>query len=129
MRKKVIVTCNGCFDGLHQGHLFFLGYCRALGDTLIVGVNSDEYILKRKRVPIPQDERVSELRRIGCIDRIVTFKEDDPREFIKKYKPDIHCIGEEYIGTAIEIELCREMGIKIVFVPRVGDWSSTKIRG
>lgn len=129
MSNDILVTCNGCFDGLHPGHVFFLSFCRDYGDRLIVGINCDDYVLKKKRIPIPQDERAYALRSLGFIDKVVIFNEDSPCEFIKKYKPDIHCIGEEYKDSAVELPLCMEMGIKVVFVPRVGTWSSTSIRG
>lgn len=125
-----IVTCNGCFDGLHHGHLFFLGYCLAQGNKLIVGINSDEYIFHHKRKnPIPQQKRISDLMELGFVDCVQVFSDENPISFIRSVKPDIHCISEEYKGVAIEEQICRELGIKVVYVPRVGKWSSTSIRG
>jgi len=124
-----IVTCNGCFDGLHPGHLFILGFAKAQADELVVGINSDEYIRRVKgRKPIPAEERVSALMRLGCVSRVVVFNENDPREFIRSVHPYIHCIGVEYKGRAVEEPLCRELGIWLVLVPRVGNWSSTSLR-
>ena len=125
-----LVTTNGCFDGLHPGHLFFLGFCRAQGSRLIVGINTDEYIIRRKRpLPIPQDQRQRDLLELGFVDSVVIFQEDDPNEFLNIIKPDIHCIGEEYKDTAAELDVCRKLGVRIVYVPRIGRWSSTSIRG
>ena len=127
---NLIVTTNGCFDGLHQGHLFFLGFCRAQGGRLIVGINTDEYIIKRKRpVPIPQDQRRQDLLDLGFVEDVEIFQDDNPNEFLRRRRPDIHCIGEEYRDTAVELEVCRKLGIRVVYVPRIGKWSSSLIRG
>jgi len=124
-----IVTCNGCFDGLHPGHLFILGFAKAHGDKLVVGINSDEYILKHKhRQPIPAEERANALMELGCVDSVIVFYEDDPREFIRRIRPAVHCIGVEYEGRAVEESVCRELGVRLVYVPRVGKWSSTLLR-
>jgi D-beta-D-heptose 7-phosphate kinase/D-beta-D-heptose 1-phosphate adenosyltransferase len=122
--------CNGCFDGLHPGHMFFLGFCRGQGDRLVVGINSDEYIRSKKgREPVPYAERAAALRAIGCIEAVVIFEECNPSVFIRSVHPDVHCIGEEYRDTAAELETCRELGIDVVYVPRVGKWSTTGLRG
>ena len=128
--SDVIVTCNGCFDGLHPGHLFYLGFCRAQGNILIVGLNSDEHIRACKgREPIPLWERMAAIAELKVASQVLSFREPDPRAFLRRVKPDIHCIGEEYFGRAIEEETCRELGITIVWVPRIGKWSSTLLRG
>jgi cytidyltransferase-like protein len=124
-----LVTCNGCFDGLHPGHLFFLGFCRAQGSRLIVGINSDGYIAQNKRShPFPSWERKKALMDLGIIESVDVFTEDDPIEFIRRTEPEIHCIGEEYRDSAAELEICRMKGISVVYVPRVGKWSSTMMR-
>ena len=127
--KKTVEKCNGCFDGLHPGHLFFLGFACAHGDELVVGINSDEYIARRKgKVLVPVQERVKALMGLGIVKKVVIF-DDDPRCFIRQIHPDVHCTGYEYReGKAIEDQLCKDMGIRLVFVPRVGEWSSTILR-
>jgi len=125
-----IVTCNGCFgQELHPGHYFFLGFARGLGDELVVGINSDRYIREHKGYePIPEGERVEMLMRLGFIREVVVFRESDPIEFIRKVRPDIHCTGEEYRhGTCKEEAICRALWIKLVFVPRIGSWSTRGI--
>ena len=125
-----LVTCNGCFDGVHPGHMFFLGFCRALGKQLVVGINSDEYILRHKRKNfIPEADRKMRLMDLGFIYAVHIFREETPVEFIRRWRPDVHCIGEEYRDKAVEIGPCKEMGIKIVYVPRIGSWSSSALRG
>ena len=127
--NDIIVTCNGCFDGLHPGHLFFLGFCRALGTRLIVGINCDEYIAKNKR-PKPfysAKKRKQMLMNLGIIDNVVVFTEDNPVQFIVKIKPDIHCTGEEYRNNCAEEKICNALNIKLFFVPRISQWSTTGI--
>ena len=130
IEEGILVTCNGCFDSLHPGHLFFLGFCRGQGSRLIVGINTDEYIRSNKRpFPIQQDQRVADLMNLGFIESVEIFPESDPRAFIIRNRPDIHCIGKEYENTAMEVQTCRELGIRVAFIPRIGTWSSTSLRG
>ena len=125
----MIITCNGCFDGLHPGHLFYLGYCLAQGSELIVFINNDDYIRRvKKRKPIPQEQRQADLEKLGFI-RSVQIFENDPIEFLNWVLPDVHCVSEEYKESGCkEAQFCKENNIKIAWVPRVGDWSSTKLR-
>ena len=127
---KTIVTCNGCFDSLHPGHLFFLGFCRGQGDELYVGINSDDYIRnKKQREPVPEEKRRAALMELGFITGVTVFREPNPCQFIQSIKPQVHCTGEEYQnGTCAEAGICASLGIKLVYVPRVGDWSSTSLR-
>jgi D-beta-D-heptose 7-phosphate kinase/D-beta-D-heptose 1-phosphate adenosyltransferase len=121
-----LVSCNGCFNGLHYGHLFYLGFALGHGDALVVGINDDSHIRQKKGyVPVPEAERVKALMDLGFIREVIVFHEPDPREFIKKVRPNIHCTGAEYQnGTCIEESLCRELGIELVYVPRIGRWST-----
>lgn len=121
-----IVTCNGCFNGIHPGHLFFLGFARGQGDELVVGINSDEYIRCKKGYdPIPEARRIKDLMDLAFIREVVVFNEPDPREFIRRVCPNAHCTGAEYSnGTCVEEGVCRELGIRLVYIPRIGNWST-----
>ena len=121
-----VVTCNGCFNGIHPGHLFFLGFARGQGDELVVGINSDEYIrCKKGYVPIPEAERIQALMDLNFIREVLVFNEPDPREFIRRVSPDVHCTGAEYSnGTCVEEKLCRELGVELKYIPRIGLWST-----
>ena len=124
-----IVTCNGCFDGLHAGHLFLLGFakgqCRPQ-DKLIVLINSDEYIKKNKRPnPQPALKRASALLAVEVVHDVSVFTSDNACEMLQELKPRIHCVGEEYKDGCPEIDLCAEIGTKVVFVPRVGVWRAS----
>ncbi|MBY0359465.1 MAG: D-glycero-beta-D-manno-heptose 1-phosphate adenylyltransferase [Candidatus Obscuribacterales bacterium] len=96
---KKIVSTNGCFDILHVGHVRILQEARALGDILVVGLNSDDSVkrLKGPTRPINKDiDRAEVLAALGCVDYVTLFAEDTPVEFLKLLKPDIHVKGADY---------------------------------
>jgi len=96
--KKVVFT-NGCFDILHLGHVKYLQKARALGDVLIVGVNSNESVTRLKGPSRPVNDefdRAYLLASLEVVDYVVIFKEDTPYELIKKIKPDILVKGADY---------------------------------
>jgi D-beta-D-heptose 7-phosphate kinase / D-beta-D-heptose 1-phosphate adenosyltransferase len=120
-----LCVCNGCFDGLHPGHLFLLGYAAAQADDLVVGVNSDLHIRRTKgREPwFPESERIRTLEALGIIRHVVVF-EDDPSELVLYWHPEVYCVGAEYRTTYLARRVCEGMGVRVVFVPRVGSWAS-----
>jgi D-beta-D-heptose 7-phosphate kinase/D-beta-D-heptose 1-phosphate adenosyltransferase len=96
--KKMVFT-NGCFDILHLGHVKYLQKARALGDILIVGVNSNESVsrLKGSTRPVNDEfDRAYLLASLEVVDYVVIFEEDTPYELIKKVKPDILVKGADY---------------------------------
>jgi len=96
--KKIVFT-NGCFDILHLGHVKYLQKAKALGDKLIIGVNSNESVkrLKGEDRPINDEyDRAYLLASLEVVDYVVIFKENTPYELIKKIKPDILVKGADY---------------------------------
>ncbi len=96
--KKIVFT-NGCFDVLHAGHVSYLQKAKALGDVLIVGLNSDASVqqLKGKGRPVNnQDDRSLVLAGLSSIDYIVIFNEETPYELIRTIRPDILVKGADY---------------------------------
>jgi len=96
---KTVVFTNGCFDLLHVGHIRSLQEARALGDVLIVGLNSDASVrqIKGPGHPIvPQDERAELLASLACVDFVTLFDEPTPEQLIAALQPDIHCKGGDY---------------------------------
>src|SRR5688572_15703629 len=93
------VFTNGCFDVLHIGHVRFLQTCRAMGDWLVVGLNSDKSVrrLKGPRRPVfPAEWREAVLRALRCVDDVVMFSEDTPECVIRRLRPDILVKGLGY---------------------------------
>ena len=99
-----IVFTNGCFDILHFGHISYLNQARALGDLLIVGLNSDNSIkrLKGKDRPINcQEDRAALLCALECVDFVIIFDEDTPLELIKAIQPHFLAKGADYQGKEV----------------------------
>jgi len=101
---KTVVFTNGVFDLLHVGHLRYLQQARALGDALIVGVNSDRSVRANKgagRPITPEAERVEILGALACVDGVVVFDEDTPHEIIAALQPDVLVKGADWAADAI----------------------------
>src|SRR5262245_55152276 len=96
---QTIVFTNGVFDLLHPGHVRYLQHARALGDALIVGVNSDRSVRANKgagRPITPEDERVEILEALTCVDAVVVFDTDTPHELIAAIQPDVLVKGADW---------------------------------
>lgn len=94
-----IVFTNGCFDILHFGHVSYLQEAKRLGDTLIVGVNSDESIKRLKGIDrpiVPLKERMGMLASLECVDFVISFEQDTPLELIKEICPQVLVKGADY---------------------------------
>ena len=101
--QKVIFT-NGCFDLLHPGHIHYLSEAKALGDVLIVGLNSDASVkqLKGQDRPINNQEfRAKMLLGLKPVDAVVIFNEENPVKLISMIKPAIHVKGGDYKVTEL----------------------------
>ena len=128
--KRVVFT-NGCFDILHPGHTRYLCAARALGDYLIVAVNSDRSVraIKGEGRPIlSQDARIELLAALGCVDGVVVFDEENPLKVIQFLMPHILVKGgdwkeEEIIGA----DVVKKAGGEVVRIPYIMGFSSTDI--
>ena len=101
---KTIVFTNGVFDLLHIGHLRYLEEARGLGDVLLVGVNSDRSVrdLKGPGRPITAEgERAEVLAALTCVDGVVIFDEETPRDLIQAIQPDVLVKGSDWAEDAI----------------------------
>lgn len=108
--KKIVFT-NGCFDIIHIGHVRYLKESKALGDVLVVGLNSDRSVslIKPGRPINPQDHRAEVLSSLEMVDYITLFDEETPYELIKLLQPDILVKGgdwkkEDIVGSDIAKE-------------------------
>ncbi|MSR89083.1 MAG: D-glycero-beta-D-manno-heptose 1-phosphate adenylyltransferase [Candidatus Margulisbacteria bacterium] len=101
--KRVVFT-NGCFDLLHRGHLAYLEEAKALGDVLIIGVNSDASVrrLKGAKRPImPQEDRLTLLASLEMVDAVVLFDDETPIPLLRVLRPDIHVKGGDYAPESL----------------------------
>ncbi|MBI5188113.1 MAG: D-glycero-beta-D-manno-heptose 1-phosphate adenylyltransferase [Nitrospirae bacterium] len=108
--KKIVFT-NGCFDIIHIGHIRHLKQARAMGDVLVVGLNSDRSvsIIKPERPINPQNQRAEVLSSLEMVDYVTMFDEDTPYELIKLLVPDVLVKGgdwkkEDIVGSDIAKE-------------------------
>jgi len=124
VEKKVVFT-NGCFDILHKGHIDYLKKSKALGDKLIVGLNSDKSVskLKGKGRPINnQEDRKSVLEALSFVDEVIIFSSDTPYELIKQIEPDIITKGGDY---TVEQVVGNDLA-EVVIIPLTEGYSTTK---
>jgi rfaE bifunctional protein nucleotidyltransferase chain/domain len=101
--RKLVFT-NGCFDILHIGHVRYLNSARALGDALIVGVNSDRSVREIKgasRPIVPESERAEVLAALACVDAVFIFDDPTPKRVIEAIVPDILVKGADWDITEI----------------------------
>jgi D-beta-D-heptose 7-phosphate kinase/D-beta-D-heptose 1-phosphate adenosyltransferase len=126
-----IVFTNGCFDILHRGHIAYLNRAKALGDLLVVGVNSDASVVRLKgpaRPVNPLDDRVQVLAALSCVDHIVAFGEDTPERLIEGVRPHVFAKGGDYRRETLpEARLVEQLGGVVQILPYVEDRSTTSI--
>lgn len=128
--KKVVFT-NGCFDILHAGHIDYLNKAKALGDILIVGLNTDDSVKKikgDKRPILNQDERAEIISNLKPVDYVVLFDEDTPAELINELVPDILIKGADWkIDEIVGGETVLANGGEVKTIEFVNDQSTSKI--
>ena len=98
-RDGRLVFTNGVFDILHRGHVEYLYAARALGDALVVGVNTDDSVRRLKgpaRPVVPLADRLYVLAGLGCVDAVTAFDEDTPGDLIAALLPDLLVKGGDY---------------------------------
>lgn len=129
--NKRIVFTNGVFDILHIGHVRYLEKARALGDVLIVGVNSDKSVskLKGKSRPITnQADRAAVLAALKCVDYVTIFNDDTPVKLLQTIKPNYHVKGGDYKSKDLpEYKTIIDNGGKVVIINYVKGKSTTAI--
>jgi len=130
-KGKQIVFTNGCFDVLHLGHVRYLEEAKALGDVLVVGVNSDSSVRKLKgpkRPILPEQERTEILSGLGCVDYITIFNEADPLKLITSLKPNLLVKGGDWTREQIVgREVVERSGGELVIIPFVKGASTSNV--
>ncbi len=118
---RVVVFTNGCFDLLHAGHVEYLQRAKALGDLLVVGVNSDDSVRRIKGPDRPINrlaDRSLVLAGLASVDLVVPFEEADPGRLISTLQPDILVKGEDWPEEDIVgREVVASRGGKVVRIP------------
>jgi len=127
---KVVFT-NGCFDLMHAGHAQYLQAAKALGDVLVVGLNSDESVRRIKgssRPIIDQENRAFMLAALSSVDYVVIFEEDTPLELIKFIRPDVLVKGGDWAEDEIVgADIVKQDGGQVYSLPLREGLSSSKI--
>jgi rfaE bifunctional protein nucleotidyltransferase chain/domain len=129
--RQTLVFTNGCFDLLHPGHLHYLIKAKALGDRLIVGINTDRSVkkLKGKKRPLsPERDRLEMLAGLACVDYVTTFDEPDPYQLIALLRPDVIVKGGDWpVDQIIGRDLVTQGGGKAVSIPFTPGYSTTTL--
>lgn len=132
-KGRRVVFANGCFDVLHVGHVRYLEAAKALGDLLIVGINSDKQTRRLKgegRPLMPQDQRAEIVSSIGAVDLVTVFDEPTVEQLLLALKPDIHAKGTDYTeDTVPERAVVRSYGGRVAIAGDPKDHSSSQIIG
>jgi len=126
-----IVFANGCFDLLHVGHVRYLEAAKALGDLLIVGVNSDDQARRLKgagRPLLPQDQRAEIVASLEAVDFVTIFAEPTVEQLLLALKPDIHAKGTDYTEDSVpERDVVRSYGGRVAIAGDPKDHSSSEM--
>jgi rfaE bifunctional protein nucleotidyltransferase chain/domain len=130
-RSERVVFTNGCFDLLHRGHIEYLTAARALGDVLIVGVNTDASVRALKgpeRPVVGEEDRAMVLAALRCVDAVTLFAEETPRELIAGLLPDVLVKGGDYREKdVVGGDEVRAAGGRVVILPFVQGKSTTAL--
>lgn len=131
VNNKTIAFSNGCFDILHEGHIFSLNQAASEADILIIGINSDQSVKRLKGPERPINNQISRsilLSNLAVVDAVVIFEEDTPLALIKALMPDVIVKGGDY--TIDQIVGSKEVianGGRVVINPIVDGFSTTGI--
>jgi rfaE bifunctional protein nucleotidyltransferase chain/domain/rfaE bifunctional protein kinase chain/domain len=130
-RGGTVVATGGCFDVLHAGHVGMLRAARALGDCLIVCLNSDASVRRAKGADRPVNsaaDRAAVLSALGCVDAVEVFEEDIPEQILRRLRPDVWVKGGDYtIEELPESSVVASWGGQTVVLPYLPGHSTTEI--
>ena len=126
-----IVFTNGCFDILHAGHVRYLTAAAAMGDFLVIGLNSDASVrrLKGKSRPIVSEEdRAEVLDALRAVDVVTIFGEPTAEDLVRLVRPDVYGKGGDYsLDTLPEAKIVQAAGGRVEFIPLVAGRSTTNV--
>lgn len=131
LHQHKIVFTNGCFDIIHCGHVQYLAQARQMGESLVVGLNSDASVLRLKGPTRPINSvaaRSLVLAALEMVDYVVVFDEDTPYNLITKVKPDVLVKGGDYqIDHIVGGDFVKKNGGTVCTIPFVDGFSTTSI--
>ncbi len=126
-----IVLANGCFDVLHAGHVRYLEGARALGDVLVVGINSDTQVARLKgegRPILPERDRAELVASLEAVDLVTIFDEPTVTELLLAIRPDVHAKGTDYTEETVpECDVVRSYGGSVRIVGDPKDHSTSEM--
>lgn len=126
---KTVVATNGCFDILHVGHVRYLQKTKSFADYLIVLLNSDKSVKSIKGPSRPincEEDRAEILSALSCVDYVVLFDEDSPRNLLDEIKPDVYTKGADYnMKTLPEADIMKKNHTRVEFIKFVDGKSTT----
>lgn len=129
--KKRIVFTNGCFDIIHYGHVVYLEKAKALGDVLIIGLNSDssvKTIKGDKRPIVGEAQRARVLAALSCVDYVVIFNEPTPYDLIKVVSPAVLVKGGDWkVKDIAGADLVLKNNGKVAIIPYIKGFSTTSL--
>lgn len=127
--RKLVFT-NGCFDILHRGHVTYLEFARRQGDALVIGLNSDASVRRANKGPERpincEEDRAFVLRALRCVDAVVVFNEDEPKDLIAQILPDVLVKGKDWAHYVSGREIVEANGGKVVLADMVEGRSTTR---
>jgi len=128
---RVVVFTNGCFDLVHRGHIHLLRQAKALGDILIVGLNSDVSVKTIKgpdRPIMPEADRIELIAALQMVDYVVVYSEPDPYHIIAAIKPNVLVKGGDWSADKIiGADVVEQNGGRVAVVPYLPEFSTTQI--
>ena len=129
---KRIVFTNGCFDLMHIGHTRYLQAAKALGDVLVVGVNSDASVRSLNKAPdrpiVSEAQRAEVVAALGSVDYVILFDEPDPQSLIAALQPDVLVKGGDWaVERIVGREIVEARGGIVRTIPLVPDVSTTSL--
>lgn len=128
--KKIVFT-NGCFDILHAGHVRYLAAARALGDCLVLGLNTDASVRRIKGPERPinsETDRAEVADALKAVDYVVLFDEPTAEQVIGKVRPDVYVKGGDYtLETLPEAKIVQSYGGRVEFIALVAGRSTTNV--
>ena len=126
-----IVFTNGCFDILHAGHVRYLAAAEAMGDFLVIGLNSDASVRRLKgegRPIVSEKDRAEVLDALRAVDIVTIFDEPTAEELIRLVRPNVYVKGGDYtLDTLPEAKIVQEAGGRVEFIPFVDGHSTTGV--